>query len=45
MNAFQELDLVDRVSEELWAEIHNTARGSDQNHPQEKDMQQDKVVI
>ena len=38
-NRFKELDLVDRVPEELWMEVlkHCTG-GSDQNHPQEKEM-------
>ena len=34
-NRFKGLDLIDRVPEELWIEIHNTVQeGSDQNHPQ-----------
>ena len=46
MNRFMRLDLVDRVSEELWMEVldHCTG-GSDQNHPQEKEMQEVKVVV
>ena len=31
-NRFKELDLIDKVTEELWAEV------SDQDHPQEKEM-------
>ena len=31
-NKFKELDLIDKVTEELWAEV------SDQDHPQEKEM-------
>ena len=40
---FKELDLVDRVPEELWMKMHT--RGSDQNHPQEKEMQEAKVIV
>ena len=32
-NKFKELDLIDKVTEELWAEV------SDQDHPQEKERQ------
>ena len=40
-NRFKGLDLIDRVPEELWIEVpswHYTG-GSDQDHPQEKEMQ------
>ena len=31
------------MPKELWMEVHNTVRGdSDQNHPQEKEMQKGK---
>ena len=35
--------MIDRVPEEQWTETHNTVLcyGSDQNHPQEKEMQKD----
>ena len=33
-NRFKGLDLIDRVPEELWTEVHTG--GNDQNHPQEK---------
>ena len=38
---FQGLDLINRVPEELWMEVHNTGNtgGGDQNHLQEKEMQ------
>ena len=43
------LDLVDRVPEERWTEVRNTVqeavRGSDQNHPRAKEMQQGKVGV
>ena len=46
MNRFRELDLVDRVPEELWTEVHNIIiGGGDQNHPKEKEMQEGKVVV
>ena len=37
---FKGLDLGDKVSEELWKEVHNIhcTGGGDQNHPQEKEM-------
>ena len=38
-NTVKGLDLIDRVPEE-----HCTG-GSDQNHPQEKEMQKDKMVV
>ena len=41
-NRFKGLDLVDRVPEELWTEVHNCTEVSDQNHPQEKEMQKGK---
>ena len=34
-NRLKELDLIDRVCEELWTEVCDTG-GSDQDHPQEK---------
>ena len=40
-NRFKGLDLIDRVPEELW---HCTG-GSDQDHPQEKEMQKGKMVV
>ena len=45
-NRFKGLDLVDRMPEELRTEVHNVAiGGSDQNHPEEKEMQEDKLVV
>ena len=44
MNRFQGLDLVERVPENYgWRFIH-CIRGSDQNHPKEKEMQEGKLV-
>ena len=31
-NRFKGLDLIDRVSEELWTEVHNYTGGGDQKH-------------
>ena len=37
MNRFKGLDLLNRVPEELWMEVHNIIQGgSDQNHLKEK---------
>ena len=42
-NRFKGLDLVDRVPEEQWMEVHDIVQGgSDQDHPQEKEMQKAK---
>ena len=35
-NRFKGLDLIDRVPDELWMEVHYCPEGGDQNHPQEK---------
>ena len=43
-NRFKGLDLKDRVPQELWTEVHDTG-GSDQDHPQEKQMQKGKMVV
>ena len=32
-NRFKGFDLIDRMPEELWTEVHNTAQGGNQNHP------------
>ena len=42
-NRFKRLDLIDRVPEELWTEV--CTGDSDQNHPQEKEMQKGKMVV
>ena len=49
-NRFKGLDLVDRGSQELCIEVYNTCSqpctgGSDQNHSQEKEIQEDKLVV
>ena len=37
-NKFKGLDLIDRVLEELWTEVHDCTGDRDQDHPQEKQM-------
>ena len=45
-NRFKGLDLIDRLPEELWTEVRDTCTGgSDQDHPQEKEMQKGKMVV
>ena len=44
-NRFKGLDLIDRVPEELWTEVCNIVEDSDENHPQEKEMQKGKMAI
>ena len=39
-NRFKELDLIDRVPDELWTEFRDIVQGDrEQDHPQEKEMQ------
>ena len=49
-NRFKGLDLADRASQELCIEVYNTCSqpctgGSDQNHSQKKEIQEDKLVV
>ena len=44
-NRFKGLDLVDVIPEELWMEVCNIIREVDQNHPQENEMQEGKMVV
>ena len=46
-NRFQGLDLIDRVPEELWMEVHDTVQetGSKTIPTQEKEMQKGKMVV
>ena len=40
------LDLIDRVPEELWMGVHDIVQeGRDQDHPQEKEMEEGKMVV
>ena len=43
-NRFKGLDLIDRVPDELWTEIHDIVQ-DDQDHPQEKEMQKSKMAV
>ena len=46
MNRYKGLDLVDRVPEELWMEVHNIVEEAViTEHPQEKEIQKGKMVI
>ena len=45
-NRFKGLDLIDRVPDELWMEVHDTVQETrDQDHPQEKEMQKSKMAV
>ena len=44
-NRSKRLDLIARVPEELWMEVHDITGGSDQDHPQEKEIQKGKIVV
>ena len=45
-NRFKGLDLIDRVPDELWMDVHDTVTGDrEQDHPQEKEMQKSKMAI
>ena len=46
-NRLKGLDLIDRMPVELWTEVCNIhcTGGSDQEHPQEKEMQKGKMVV
>ena len=41
-NRFKGLDLVDRVPDELWTEVHDTVQETGINHPHGKEMQKAK---
>ena len=46
-NRFKGLDLIDRVPDELWTEVHEIVQeaGRDHDHLQEKEMQKGKMVL
>ena len=45
-NRFKGLDLIDRMPEELWMEVHKTVQEAViKNHPQEEEMQKSKKVV
>ena len=41
-NRFKGLDLIDRVPDELWMEVHDIVQETEKDHPQEKEMQKSK---
>ena len=47
MNRFKGLDLIDRVPEKLWMEVHNIVQEavSKTNPPKKKVMQEGKLVV
>ena len=46
MNRFKGLDLADKVPEELWMEVHNTAQEAVTTIiPKKKEMHEGKVVV
>ena len=45
-NRFKGLDMIDRGPEELWTEVRDICTGgSDQDHPQEKEMEKRKLAV
>ena len=45
-NRFKGLDLIDRMPEELWMEVHKTVQEAViKNHPQEEEIQKGKTVV
>ena len=45
-NRFKGLELIDRVPEELWTEVHDIIQEAViKTHPQEKEMQKGKMVV
>ena len=44
-NRFKGLDLIDRVSDELWTEVCDIVRDRDQDHAHGKEMQKSKMAV
>ena len=44
-NSFKGLDLIDRVPDERWTEVRDCTGDRDLDHPQDKEMQEGKVVV
>ena len=45
-NRFKGLDLIDRVPDELWNEVHDIVQETgEQDHPQETEMQNSKMAV
>ena len=45
MNSFKGIDLVEKVTEELWMEVCNCTGGSDQTHPRENKSKKTKWLF
>ena len=44
-NRFKGLYLIDRVPDELWMEVCDIVQETNQDHPQEKEMQESKMPV
>ena len=44
-NRFKGLDLIDRVPEEIWTEVHNIVKETMIKPSQEKEMQKSKMAV
>ena len=44
-NRFKGLGLIDRVSQELWTEVHDIVQEAGIKNPQEKELQTGKMVV
>ena len=44
-NRFKGLDLIDRVPEELWTEVHDIVQEAVSKSIREKEMQKGKIVV
>ena len=44
-NSFKGVDLIDRMPDELWMEVHDIVGDRDQDHPHGKEMQKGKMVV
>ena len=44
-NRFKGIDLIDRVPEELWTQVHDIIQEAVIKTPQEKEMQKVKMVV
>ena len=44
-NRFKELDLRDRVPDELWNEVHDIVQETDQDHLHGKEIQKSKMAV
>ena len=44
-NRFKGLDLIDRVPDELWNEVHDIVQETDQDHPHGQERQKSKMAV